>query len=835
MNYRILLVMVIAGAPCAFAQRTDNATASKETTESAIVLSPFTVTSGSDNGYQATNAITATKLRTPIYELPLSVSVATEALIKDIGAPDIQAALRYVTNVERNFNPESHEQYSIRGASLGPTGVYVNSRSVKAPVADTYNISRIEVAKGPSSTIMGASSAVGVINYLLKKPILNQQFEEVNFRVGSYDNYRGTFDVNIPYDFRGRKSGMRLMGVYEDSMSFIPFVSRKTKGLTLTNVTQLTDSLTLDVYLEQLNMDRVNWTVFPEAGLLHVGAKPPYGSGGGWSANIRDINGNTIPLTQPVLIGGVPVRTGMFVSGIYDLVQLASIGGPDNSQLFESLNGDFSLNWTPSRRFNVEAFYSAGRQSKFDLRKEPTNILRYSGVRVTNGVAVYDPAGGSFFQNSFVTYQPQLPSWRHYARISGFYELVLPFMKQDVRFGAETFGEESGKQQVSRITAPGTKTSITQFVYLNDISAATTGIQRWFDAGGVKTPISQNLQPKQTYKAFFLSAQGSYLNNRVRTVLGVRRDIARQRSWASYNVPIGGSFDNDPAVPTSDLTYKATSALFSISMEPVRGISLYYNQAESFGLVQAGAPVLNYDGLATDDPAQALASGRFNPNNAGTTPPPPETGSSNEFGVKVSMLGGKLSATIARYTNERENVRSNWPNTFIQGLLGSSDPRVGNGFTAVGVNQKASGWEAEIQASPTENITFAVGYSEPKVTFTANPVNPLSIGQPNSANFKYTFNLVGRYTFTQGKVSGLYLGTSVQTRGPFLLTTNQGGFSNPGYTVANPFIGYRWKSNGRWETDVRFDASNVFDTKYALSQTIGDPRSIYLSVSLKFR
>jgi hypothetical protein len=151
------------------------------------------------------------------------------------------------------------------------------------------------------------------------------------------------------------------------------------------------------------------------------------------------------------------------------------------------------------------------------------------------------------------------------------------------------------------------------------------------------------------------------------------------------------------------------------------------------------------------------------------------------------------------------------------------------------VNQKASGWEAEIQASPTENITFAVGYSEPKVTFTANPVNPLSIGQPNSANFKYTFNLVGRYTFTQGKVSGLYLGTSVQTRGPFLLTTNQGGFSNPGYTVANPFIGYRWKSNGRWETDVRFDASNVFDTKYALSQTIGDPRSIYLSVSLKFR
>ncbi len=811
------------------------ATATVSTAAEVIGMSPFVVDTHADRGYQATNAISATKLNTPLYELPFSVSVATEEFIRDLGTPDLQETLRFLANVERTFNPESTGQYTIRGTALGATSIYVNSRLVNNGAADTYNISRIEVAKGPASTTMGVSSAVGVINYLVKKPQADRSFQEFSVRAGTQDDFRATFDLNIPYKFRNRPGGLRIMGVYEDSKNFIPFVSRKTRGVTLTNLTKLTDTLTLDIYAESLVMDRIQSSTLAEANIGNVGARQPFGSGGGWNSNLRDINGAVIPLERPVVIGGVNVSSGAFVSGIYDLIELASIGGPENGQDFGSNNFDVALTWQPSSDLGFEAFYSAGRQYKYDIRKEGTTTLRFSGVNVVGGVPVWDPAGGRYFQRQFVTYQPQLPVWRHYGRVSGFYNLDLRWMKQAFRYGVEAFDQGDRRLELSRITTPNTLTSLQLDTYLDDITAATTSITRWYSAGGVRTPIQHSLLPDQSYQAAYITAQGRYWGDRIRTAVGFRRDEARQRSWASYPVPLGGRFSDDPRRPTSDIRYKANSPLYSISFSPVKAINLYYNRAESFSFNQAGAPLLKFNGTANEAPATVIAEGRFDPNDAGDQPPPPETGKGEEFGVKVSLLGGRLSATLAHYTNERINIRTNWPSSFIQGLLGATDPRVSQGFTVAGVVQEASGWEFELQASPNESLTFALSYSEPELMFTHNPANPNSVGVPNVSNFRETFNLLGRYTVTTGALKGLMLGTSVQYRGPFLLTTNMGGFYSPGYTICNPFFAYELAPGRRFQVDFRIDVRNIFDTDYAVSHIIGEPRSILFSTNIRFK
>jgi outer membrane receptor protein involved in Fe transport len=402
------------------------------------------------------------------------------------------------------------------------------------------------------------------------------------------------------------------------------------------------------------------------------------------------------------------------------------------------------------------------------------------------------------------------------------------------RFGAESFKQTGRAQNQSVIALPNSKTALALKVFVDDISAATTGMQRWFDAGGVKVPTQHTWLPDQMYDAAFLTAQGSYLSERVHTVLSLRRDKAKQRSYQIYTVPLGGSASNDPKVLIDDATYVAWTPLVSVSAEPVRGISLYYNHSESFGFTQSGAPLLNYSGTVLDNASTAIAEGRFDPAHAQGPAPPPETGVGYEFGVKVSMWEGRLSATLASYRNTRQNIRVVWPSNYIHDLFPTGDPLGIQQFSTRGVTQQAHGWELDVQASPTENLTLAFGYTEPQVAYTSNPIDPTTIGVP-STFFKSTFNFLGRYRIARGIAKGLYVGTSVQYRGPYLLATNLGRVYAAPYTVWNPFLGYDWRPKGRWSFDARLDVHNVFDSPYVVSQMIGEPRGVYLSGTIRFK
>src|SRR4051794_4756184 len=79
------------------AQSTPSSTPSADDT---IVLSPFVVTSGEDTGYQATDSLAGTRLRTPLKNIAASISVVTPDFLQDTGATNLADLLVYTTGTE---------------------------------------------------------------------------------------------------------------------------------------------------------------------------------------------------------------------------------------------------------------------------------------------------------------------------------------------------------------------------------------------------------------------------------------------------------------------------------------------------------------------------------------------------------------------------------------------------------------------------------------------------------------------------------------------------------------------------------------------------------------
>ena len=68
--------------------------------EEAVILSPFEVQVQKDTGYQATETLAGTRIRTDLKDVGGALSVYTKEFMRDIGATDNSSLLQYTTNAE---------------------------------------------------------------------------------------------------------------------------------------------------------------------------------------------------------------------------------------------------------------------------------------------------------------------------------------------------------------------------------------------------------------------------------------------------------------------------------------------------------------------------------------------------------------------------------------------------------------------------------------------------------------------------------------------------------------------------------------------------------------
>jgi vitamin B12 transporter len=145
--------------------------------------------------------VTATKLETPAREVASSVTVISEEDISTKQQTTVLDALRSVPAVDVVRQGGAGQQTSIfmRGANSEHTLVLIDGIQVNDPISParffdfanltTDNIDRIEVVRGPGSTLYGSDALGGVINIITKKGQGEPRLT-VSAEGGSYETHR---------------------------------------------------------------------------------------------------------------------------------------------------------------------------------------------------------------------------------------------------------------------------------------------------------------------------------------------------------------------------------------------------------------------------------------------------------------------------------------------------------------------------------------------------------------------------------------------------------------------------------------------------------------------
>ncbi len=170
---------------------------------------------GPVKGYRPTRSATATKTDTPLRDVPQSVQVVPEALVKDQGMRSMADALRYVPGASVNPGEGARDQPVLRGISTSSDFFVDGVRDDALYFRDPYNSERIEVLKGSSGMTFGRGGAGGVVNRVTKRP-LEDHLLAGELRGGSYGLKRASFDASE----RFAGFGLRVNAVGEDSKSF---------------------------------------------------------------------------------------------------------------------------------------------------------------------------------------------------------------------------------------------------------------------------------------------------------------------------------------------------------------------------------------------------------------------------------------------------------------------------------------------------------------------------------------------------------------------------------------------------------------------------------------
>ncbi|KAF0867252.1 TonB-dependent siderophore receptor [Pseudomonas sp. LD120] len=147
---------------------------------------------GPVDGYLATRTAAGTKTDTALVEAPRSISVATRQQMEDRNVQNLDDAVRYMPGiVSASYGSDTrYDWMRVRGFEPTqfldglplPRGVYAN------PKAETWNLDRLALLRGPASSVYGQTPPGGLLDMVSRRPSADTS-HAVQIQYGS-DNYR---------------------------------------------------------------------------------------------------------------------------------------------------------------------------------------------------------------------------------------------------------------------------------------------------------------------------------------------------------------------------------------------------------------------------------------------------------------------------------------------------------------------------------------------------------------------------------------------------------------------------------------------------------------------
>ena len=172
--------------------------------------------------------VTAMLREQKLADIPFSIAAPTEQALRLRGADNIETIAANVAGFSvQNLGP-GQSQVAMRGASSGQiardqpgvkeqVGAYLDespvSLSLFTPDLDLFDVSRVEVLRGPQGTLFGAGSEAGTVRYITNQPQLgvSSTFGEVggHWVGGGSPGSTAKIGVNAPL---GKTAAARIVG-----------------------------------------------------------------------------------------------------------------------------------------------------------------------------------------------------------------------------------------------------------------------------------------------------------------------------------------------------------------------------------------------------------------------------------------------------------------------------------------------------------------------------------------------------------------------------------------------------------------------------------------------
>ncbi len=755
--------------------------------------------------------VTAQKRKERLQDVPVAVSVIGGDAIATSGKPSLEGATQLVPSL--NFvkaGTSLNQTLFLRG--LGTTSLsiafdptvstvldgVVFSRSAEA-FSDLVDIERIEVLRGPQSTLFGRNASAGVINIISRAPSDTAGAElEGAFYFNNGTEYRVRGSVDLPVNDKIRSRTTAFYNKYDGNiLNIAPNVNRRVNGLEHWGVRS------------RIEVDASETVKLTFIGDAHrnkddccadvIGGAPRFGA---TSATPGVVNPTPLALIQTVLpaLQGDETRTinqNRVTSTLergYGFSAQADVELGNNTVTSITAWRNFANNEIRDGDFYPTAF--VGAPQSHDTGPQTGHTFSQELRLTSPGSQFFDYVLGMYYSNTYTKRVFQ----RDNAICSAIAGVVLP------------------------------TTSLTP--------CSTPGLS----TGAVPAFGRATYDAKAQNVAVF--GQGTFnLSDSFRAIAGARYtsdqiDISFIRVTSpgnrASNVPFDAGVFNEynrlVAAGTLPLTAQAAAASFT------NGIPLITKTTSNNFSGKAG---LQYDfsrnitGYASytrgyKGPAFNLF---FNLQPTGLKALEPETSNAYEIGLKNSFMGGKLTLNLAGFYAKYDNFQANNPDSLtINGVT-----QVIGRFTNAG-SVSTRGIEVDLDYRPSRDFTISGGaaYTDAKIdkfnppaVRTLNDIVPDGTRLPYAPKFKgslavdYRIRTGGSFDFAVG-LQGNYQSDqdAVLTPDPVVRAATL----IKGYGIVNASVAL---INAEDKFKLTFVARNLFDQSYAATIVGGGPSGAY--------
>lgn len=190
----------------AFSQTVPAPSTTSLPSEDVIQLSPFSVSSDREVGYQAGSTLAGAGLRTPIENVGAAISVVTPQFFADTGSTKMRDVLVYQAGIETaglggNFGGGSPDALALtnttntRVRGLAEATQARNFFRSIVPM-DSYNSGRLDINRGANALLFGVGSPAGIINSTTNEAQLTRTKYTAEAVGDNFGSWRGSLDLN---------------------------------------------------------------------------------------------------------------------------------------------------------------------------------------------------------------------------------------------------------------------------------------------------------------------------------------------------------------------------------------------------------------------------------------------------------------------------------------------------------------------------------------------------------------------------------------------------------------------------------------------------------------